>query len=223
MGAVAVWTTLRTGLSSIIGMGSVVERARVGAVAPFVASRAGELMARPPTGVLVHGAPTCGVRTVAHAVAADLASFGVAPAVDLDDGDPNIEPTRPGEGLVVGWSHRPWALRRELRDGGRFELAVFVPPPDWEARRFRVWELTAGWALTPDELDDVVAATEGWTGADLAHLGAVATAGTWADVVRRHRPASLDWLMAAREALVAGTLGDGVDDLRAWLERYRLL
>lgn len=221
MSAAAI--TFEPGLASIIGMHSVVDRLTTGAVAPLVAYRAGELMSRPPSGVLVYGPPGCGVRTIARAVVSDLAAFGARSCGDLDTPEPLPDAVEWGQELLVGYSHRPWDLPVAVTEPGRFELLVFVPPPDWDARRFRVWELLARAGFDPSEVDRLVVATEGWSGVDIEALidecgdadEAIARSADW-------RPSTWTWLIDARSATVDAALTAGADDLLVYLDRYRL-
>jgi len=219
----AATITFEPGLASIIGMHSVVDRLTAGAVAPLVAYRAGELMSRPPSGVLIYGAAGCGVRTIAHALVSDVRGFGARSCGELDAPEPLPDPVVWGDELLVGWSHRPWDLSIAVGEPGRFELLVFVPPPDWDARRFRAWELLARAGFDSASVDQLVVATEGWSGSDIEAL--IDECGGVDEVLDRAanwRPTTWNWLIEARAGTVDGALARGTDDLRVYLDRYRL-
>ena len=69
--------------------------------------------------------------------------------------------------LVIGATNAPWQLDPALRRPGRFDQAIFVPPPD-EAARLQIIKLLAK-DKPIAKLDDLALAkaTEGFTGADL--------------------------------------------------------
>lgn len=224
------------GLDAVVGMYPVVHRLRSTVVLPWRGAALGDPAIRPPWRVLLHGAPGCGATFIAERLAHELESVaGVSAAVvtTLDDearrdvhdllealtGPPSRDL------LLVGVSYRPWDLPREVFGEAGFQRLAFVPPPDWDARRFRLWEQLAGSGIDPDALDDVVAATEGWSGVDLAGLADVDVAGL-ADAVAARTAQGTDasrWLAESR-ALVSRLSGAGmVDDLKGYLQRYRLL
>ena len=73
--------------------------------------------------------------------------------------------------MLIGVSHQPWTIPAELFGDGGFERMAFVSPPDWDARRFRIWESSWGSARPSADLDRLVIATEGWSGPDITRLG----------------------------------------------------
>ncbi|MCU0631998.1 MAG: CDC48 family AAA ATPase [Methanolinea sp.] len=74
---------------------------------------------------------------------------------------------------VIGATNRPDMLDPALMRPGRIERHIYVPPPDKESRKkiFEVYLKDAQAILTGDvEVDDLVAATEGYVGADIEAL-----------------------------------------------------
>lgn len=74
---------------------------------------------------------------------------------------------------VIGATNRPDMLDPALMRPGRMERHIYVPPPDAESRKkiFEVYLKDAGAILTPDvKIDDLVASTEGYVGADIEAL-----------------------------------------------------
>lgn len=69
--------------------------------------------------------------------------------------------------LVIGATNAPWQLDPALRRPGRFDQAIFVPPPDKEARLQIINLLAREKPIA--RLDDaaLAATTEGFSGADL--------------------------------------------------------
>lgn len=74
---------------------------------------------------------------------------------------------------VIGATNRPDMLDPALMRPGRMERHIYVPPPDAESRKkiFEVYMKDADTILTGDvKIDDLVAATEGYVGADIEAL-----------------------------------------------------
>jgi cell division protease FtsH len=73
--------------------------------------------------------------------------------------------------VVLAATNRPDALDPALRRPGRFDREVIVPLPDRAERRDILASHARGKCLGPDaDLDQVAAATPGFSGADLANL-----------------------------------------------------
>ena len=86
-----------------------------------------------------------------------------------------------------------------------------------------MWELAARVGLASDSLDRLIVATEGWSGRDL--VGLFAEGGNVDAMEARARafaPSTLRWLEEARDAADRDPLRGRVDDLVAYLDRYRL-
>ena len=74
---------------------------------------------------------------------------------------------------ILGATNRPDMLDEAMMRPGRFDRVIYVPPPDADARRkiFAVYLNDAGDILTGDiDVDDLVARTEGYVGADIEAL-----------------------------------------------------
>lgn len=225
------------GLDAVIGMYPAVHRLRTTVVAPWAAFALGDAAVRPPHRVLIYGVEGSGSTFIADRLADELASTASVASVgfpsldEVAERDPaevtailNAPETR--DVVVVGVSHRPWNLPASLFAEGGFERMVFVSPPDWDARRFRLWETPWGSRLSPGDLDRLVVATEGWAGCDFAGLGEIAAAG---DVdallayIDDHESLASDWLSRARAMIRSLDSYGRVDDLVGYLQRYRLL
>lgn len=222
----------------MIGMYPVVHRLRTTVVAPWTIFGLGDTASRPPRRVLLYGIDGCGAHFIAGRLAAELSEAASIDAVVVDDTD-TIAQRNPAELLtiltapaidevvLVAVSHAPWDLPPEAFSDGGFERFVFVPPPDWDARRFRIWETAWGRELSTAELDHVVVATEGWAGCDIARLGerfnSAVDIGELVSAAREGAPESAAWLDRART--MVSDLGDRgrLDDLVGYLQRYRLL
>ena len=73
--------------------------------------------------------------------------------------------------LVIGATNNPWDLDEAIMRPGRFDELVYVPPPDWEARR-RLFEIyLQGLNYSVDlELNTITDMTEGFSGADIRRI-----------------------------------------------------
>ncbi len=210
---------------------------------PVLAAASGIEGVRAPHGLLLYGPPDPARRAFVSALRGDLQTSGAAlnanvtvPEVIEVDAAAAAEAfaataaSSAGETapIVVVQSDQPWAIDPELLCEGRLDRLVFVPPPDWEARRWRVEVGAAARGLNVIQyVDELTAGTNGWTGADIDRL---------LDVLRDHtstpagpellsamatvRGSAIPWLTEARSFGTAGR--SHVDDLRTYLERYRL-
>lgn len=224
------------GLDAVIGMYPSVHRLRTTVVAPWASFRLGDAAVRPPHRVLVHGAEGCGVAFIAERLVDELSSVAGVGAVTIQSLDDTVD-RDPGEVtailgahetrdvVLIGVSHRPWALPPALFGDGGFERMVFVPPPDWDARRFRIWESAWGSRLSVADLDRLVVATEGWAGPDVAALGdvSVGSVDQLLAAVGETVPGTVEWLARSRDMIRALDSYGRVDDLVGYLQRYRLL
>ena len=225
-------TARDVGLDAVIGMYPTVHRARATVVTPWTARSLGDPAVRPPASALVHGPHGCGATFIAHRLADELGHAADVPAVVMEQVD-DLAADGPdaltealsspafADVVVIGVSHRPWDVPI---DGAGFDRLIFVPPPDWDARRFRLWETPAGSSLDVADLDRLVVATERWSGVDLAALGAaVRSADELLAVVEATEPTSLRWLAEARDLVRRHGPHGRLDDVAGYLQRYRLL
>lgn len=118
--------------------------------------------------------------------------------------------------LVIGATNQPWALDPAFRRPGRFDQAIFVPPPDAPAREQIVSLLAKDKPISNLDAAALVEATSGFSGADLKFvfdraaemtLSAVIHSGhpvpismeTLLTVARAHTPSTHTWFEGARE------------------------
>lgn len=227
------------GLDAVIGMYPVVHRLRTTVVTPVVASL-GDPLVRPPRSVLLYGPPRCGSSFIANRLAAEIEDLAGRRVVQLGrlTAESAVETVaqvlrdaEANEDLVVATCHHPWELAGGLAEA--FDRFCFVHPPDWEARRFRLWESPLGRVLDDDTLERYVTATEGWCGMDLA-TGVDSDDGTH-DVIDLESLASVEaavavagpgpatdaWLTAARTWALCFEREYGLDDLVSYMRRMR--
>jgi SpoVK/Ycf46/Vps4 family AAA+-type ATPase len=142
--------------------------------------------------------------------------------------------------FVLGATNHPWDLDPALRRPGRFDQLVFVPPPDAPARRAILELKLAGRPVAPGlDLAEAVAATEGFSGADLQALVDHATdtaiersmrdgrqfpidAAALVAAARGLKPSARAWLETSRDYAVYANEGGMLDDLLAYLKQVGL-
>jgi len=141
--------------------------------------------------------------------------------------------------FVLGATNHPWDVDPALRRPGRFDRTVLVLPPDAEARK-KILELNLRDRPTEDvDLDPLVAETEMFSGADLAHVcetaaelaiedsieTGVARPITTADLVRATgeiRASTTAWLHTARNFAEFANEGGVYDELLRYLREHRI-
>jgi SpoVK/Ycf46/Vps4 family AAA+-type ATPase len=113
------------------------------------------------------------------------------------------------EGLfVIGASNQPWDVDAALRRPGRFDHSVLVVPPDGPARSAILHYHLKGRPVDLPDLGRVVAATEGFSGADLRLVCEDGARAALAEAVRTgiSRPITETDLLASARALKPSTL-----------------
>ncbi len=193
-------------------------------------------VSKTPRVVLVYGPSSCGVTSFARYAADEIdeCAPGKALVVGLDVCDDLatagavFDENRRAGRFVVAVSHSPWLIPRSFCDS-EFDAAVFVAPPDVEARRFRIWEyLTrSGVDVTkihPDVVELVADATAGSTGVDLARL-----VSNNLEVLKRsgsdlhlNPTEGASWLKSAAAMVASPHNAQLFDDLESYLDRFRL-
>ncbi|MFC0508470.1 ATP-binding protein [Micromonospora costi] len=142
--------------------------------------------------------------------------------------------------FVLAATNTPWDVDPALRRPGRLDRVVLVLPPDAEARAAILEYHLRERPIAGIDLRRVVAATEDYSGADLAHLCETAAEFAMADSVRTGeirmieqrdldraltevRPSTRPWLATARNVAMFANEGGVYDDLVAYLKRRKLL
>lgn len=245
----------RHGLGRIVGLDAVVHRLRSTVVTPIRAAALGDPAVTAPRGVVVYGPAGCGTSHIVSALSEELdldevdvafsrlgeeplhAPSSVVVQDALVDSDGHLlaewfDRPDPLAVLSVVVTDRPWDLAPDLLAAGRFDRMVFVPPPDFEARRIYVDRAIERVGIADNEdRDEIIAALEGGTGHDIDAVFDAASSlrSTPPDLnaIRAatvaHRTDARRWLEEAR-SLVAMTATRGlVDDLVAHLRRHRLI
>ncbi|MFG3705137.1 ATP-binding protein [Micromonospora sp. NPDC047670] len=142
--------------------------------------------------------------------------------------------------FVLAATNTPWDVDPALRRPGRLDRVVLVLPPDAEARRSILEYHLRERPIAGIDLRKIVAATEDYSGADLAHLCETAAEYAMADSVRTGevrmieqrdleraakevRPSTKPWMATARNVAMFANEGGVYDDLVAYLKRRRML
>ena len=139
---------------------------------------------------------------------------------------------------VIGATNAPWDVDPALRRPGRFDRVIFVGLPDSEARaeiaRIHLRERP----VTGIDLKSIAARTDGFSGADLAHVCDTATQLAMADSARsgqvrpismsdinaaidQMRPSTSQWFDLARNVVEFGNRDGAYDDLAKYMRRRR--
>ncbi len=116
--------------------------------------------------------------------------------------------------LVIGATNQPWALDPAFRRPGRFDQAIFVPPPDHTAR-MRVIELLArDKPVSRLDVAELARVTAGFSGADLRGVFDRAAELALAQTIRQGQPVPIRMEtlveIAAKQAPSTQSWFDGV-------------
>lgn len=137
--------------------------------------------------------------------------------------------------FVLAASNHPWDVDTALRRPGRLDRTLFVPPPDEPARAALIQANFAGKPIAGIDLPAMVAATDGFSGADVAFVCRSAAQRALADSAATGRPryigmadvaAVLDevtpstgpWFSMARNVVEFANADGAFDDLAAYLK-----
>ena len=145
------------------------------------------------------------------------------------------------EGLfILAATNTPWDVDPALRRPGRFDRSVAVLPPDAPARHSILYHYLKDRPMEGIDLGVLVRQTNGFTGADLAHLvdsaaefammdslrtGTVRmmTMQDFANALKQVRPSAGPWFSSARNIVEYGNHDGQYDDLAAYMKANKLL
>jgi SpoVK/Ycf46/Vps4 family AAA+-type ATPase len=142
--------------------------------------------------------------------------------------------------FVLAATNAPWDVDAALRRPGRLDRTVFVAPPDPPARSAILEYHLRDRPIARIDLAGLAARTEGYSGADLAHLCESAAEYAMYDSItsgevrmigpddfdralRDVRPSIGGWLATARNAASFANDNGVYDELAAYLKRHRKL
>lgn len=142
--------------------------------------------------------------------------------------------------FVLAATNTPWDVDPALRRPGRLDRMVLVLPPDPPARAAIIEYHLRDRPIAGIDLRRLVAATEDFSGADLAHLCETAAEFAMADSIRSGevrmieqrdfdqalrevRPSVSSWFASARNVAKFANEGGLYDELAAYLKKRKLL
>jgi SpoVK/Ycf46/Vps4 family AAA+-type ATPase len=155
--------------------------------------------------------------------------------LELDDISGNNE----GVFLLAATNH-PWDVDSALRRPGRFDRTLLVLPPDGAAREGVFRYHLKDRPVAGIDLGKLSKQTEGYSGADIAHICETAAERALMDSVRRGEPRMIGtpdleaaiaevkpslgaWFDTARNVALFANEGGTYDDLAAYLRKRRLI
>lgn len=142
--------------------------------------------------------------------------------------------------FILAATNTPWDVDPALRRPGRFDRSVAVLPPDPPARHSILYHYLKTKPMEGIDLASLVAQTNGFTGADLAHLVDSAAEFAMMDSLRtgtvrmmtmqdfenafkQVRPSAGPWFSSARNIVEYGNRDGQYDDLAAYMKANKLL
>ena len=155
--------------------------------------------------------------------------------LELDDVSGNNE----GVFLLAATNH-PWDVDSALRRPGRFDRTLLVLPPDTAAREGVFRYHLKDRPVAGIDLAKLAKQTDGYSGADIAHICETAAERALMDSVRlgearmigtpdleaaiaEVKPSLASWFDVARNVALFANEGGSYDDLAAYLRKRRLL
>ncbi len=142
--------------------------------------------------------------------------------------------------FVLAATNHPWDLDTALRRPGRFDRMLLVTPPDEEARAFLLTRELARRPVAEIDVAELVRLTDGYSGADLAHVCQSAAELALLDSARSGEVRMVDmsdlravlaevrssvgaWMQTARNVALFANEGGEYDDLVGYLEQRRVV
>jgi len=155
--------------------------------------------------------------------------------LELDDISGNNE----GVFLLAATNH-PWDVDSALRRPGRFDRTLLVLPPDAAAREGVFRYHLKDRPVAGIDLARLASKTDGYSGADIAHICETAAERALMDSVRRGEPRMIGlddledaigevkpslgaWFDTARNVALFANENGSYDDLAAYLRKRRIL
>ncbi len=142
--------------------------------------------------------------------------------------------------FVLAATNQPWDVDPALRRPGRLDRTLLVLPPDQEARESIVRHHLKDRPVEGIDVRRIAKATNGYSGADLAHVCESAAERALLDGVRtgdarligmkdlewavgQVRPSTRAWFDTARNVVMFADTDGSYADLRTWMKKNKLL
>lgn len=142
--------------------------------------------------------------------------------------------------FVLGATNAPWDVDPALRRPGRFDRVLLVLPPDGPAREAIIKYHLRGRPIAGVDVRRIARATDGLSGADLAHLCDTAAEKAMLDAVRSGetrmiemrdfeaalrevRPSIGPWLDVAKNVAMFANEGGAYNDLLHYLKKRKIV
>ncbi|MDH6182444.1 SpoVK/Ycf46/Vps4 family AAA+-type ATPase [Microbacteriaceae bacterium SG_E_30_P1] len=142
--------------------------------------------------------------------------------------------------FLLGATNHPWDVDTALMRPGRFDRTVLVLPPDAPARAAILKHHFSGRPIAGIDIDAIVAKTDGFSGADLAHIVATAAERAMSESIAQGevrpismadvkkaltevKPSIMPWLQSARNVVNFANEDGRYDDLEDYLRSKKLL
>jgi SpoVK/Ycf46/Vps4 family AAA+-type ATPase len=142
--------------------------------------------------------------------------------------------------FVLGATNHPWDVDPALRRPGRFDRTLLVLPPDLPAREAIFGTHLRGRPIASVDITRLARRTEGYTGADIAHVCDSAAEKAMIEAVRggearpiemrdleaaltEVRPSVDAWFAVAKNVVTFANTDGSYDDLQAYMKSRRLL
>ncbi|EMK6943007.1 ATP-binding protein [Vibrio cholerae] len=139
--------------------------------------------------------------------------------------------------LVIGATNAPWDVDSAFRRPGRFDLTLFVSPPDATAREYILRRLLADLPIEPLDYKELAELSHGFSGADLkGWVDAVSeqvieqilrtgqdgtiTMDVLREQIRQRQPSTLEWLESAKQVVEYANHSGVFDELARYLEQH---
>jgi tetratricopeptide (TPR) repeat protein len=117
--------------------------------------------------------------------------------------------------LVIGATNQPWSLDPAFRRPGRFDQAIFAPPPDAPARAQIITLLAKDKPISNLDVEALVEATHGFSGADLKWVFDRAAEMTLSAAIHSGQPIPITM------ELLLSVAGSHAPSTHAWFEGAR--
>jgi len=142
--------------------------------------------------------------------------------------------------FLLGATNHPWDVDSALLRPGRFDRMALVLPPDEPARVAVLEHHLKGKPATAVDLHAIASKTEGFSGADLAHLCESATelameesvtsgkvrsltTADFGQALRQVKPSTRGWFETARNFVLFANQSGTYDDLQQYMRSKKLL